>query len=150
VKTLRERAYALLARREYARRELFRRLSVDAEVDEVETLLDELEAANQLSDARYAEMLLHAREGRHGSRRLASELREKGVDAETAQGIIEQAREADMQSCRAVWAKRFGVLPADIKERAKQTRFLIGRGFPVGVISKVLNQGGEEMADAVE
>jgi regulatory protein len=56
--------------------------------------------------------------------------------------VVGQAREADLSAARAVWRKKFGALPADAKERARQQRFLLGRGFPADVVRRVV--GGEE------
>ncbi|PIV88093.1 MAG: recombination regulator RecX [Hydrogenophilales bacterium CG17_big_fil_post_rev_8_21_14_2_50_63_12] len=139
---LRERAMNYLARREHSRAELVQKLSSHGEADAIVSLLDQLEQENLLSNARYAESLAHSRAGRHGSVRLKSELREKGVPETVIAEVVGQAREADLAAARAVWLKKFGQLPSDAKERAKQQRFLLGRGFPSDVARRVL--GGEE------
>jgi len=139
---LRERAMNYLARREHSRAELVRKLSSHGEADAIVSLLDQLEQENLLSNARYAESLAHSRAGRHGSVRLKSDLREKGVPETVIAEVVGQAREADLAAARAVWLKKFGQLPSDAKERAKQQRFLLGRGFPSDVARRVL--GGEE------
>lgn len=140
--TLRERALNLLARREHSRAELGRKLAPHAEADEVEALLDVLERENLLSNTRYAEMLAHARSGRHGSLRLKADLREKGVPAVVIDATVSAAREGDLEAARAVWLKKFGAPPANAAERARQMRFLAGRGFPGEIVRKVL--GGED------
>ena len=48
---------------------------------------------------------------------------------------------SELEQARAVWRKRFGQPPADLKERARQSRFLHGRGFSAEVIRQVV--GGE-------
>lgn len=131
-----------LARREHSRAELARKLSSYGEAEEIFALLDHLEQENLLSNARYAEALAHSREGRHGSVRLKAELREKGVPEAVISEVIGQAREADLAAARVVWQKKFGEPPADAKERARQQRFLLGRGFPAGVVRRVV--GGDE------
>jgi regulatory protein len=140
--SLRKRALGLLARREHSRAELARKLSAHAEADEITTLLDQLEQEGLLSNSRYAESLANARLGRHGSRRLKAELEDKGVPAAVVAEVILGARENDLESARAVWAKKFGRLPADAVERARQMRFMAGRGFPADVVRRVL--GGED------
>lgn len=140
--TLRERALNLLARREHSRAELARKLASHAEADEVAVLLDDLERENLLSNIRYAEMLAHARFGRHGSVRLKSDLREKSVPAAVIEAAVREARESDLEAARGVWLKKFGAPPRDASERGKQMRFLAGRGFPAEVVRKVV--GGEE------
>jgi regulatory protein len=44
-----------------------------------------------------------------------------------------------------VWQRRFGAVPQDAKEKAKQMRFLLSRGFSMDVIVKVL-----KLASAME
>ena len=131
-----------LARREHSRAELARKLARHGEADEVAALLDQLEQENLLSNTRFAESLAHSRAGRHGSVRLKAELREKGVAEAIASVVLNQAREGDLEAARAVWRKKFGVPPCDAKERARQQRFLLGRGFPAEVVRRVV--GGED------
>lgn len=140
--TLRERALNLLARREHSRAELARKLAPHVEDEDLDSLLDDLEREKLLSNARYAEMLAHARSGRHGSLRLKADLRDKGVPAEVMASTLAEAREHDLDAARAVWLKKFGEAPRDAAERAKQMRFLAGRGFPPDVVRRVV--GGEE------
>lgn len=132
----------ILARREHSRAELARKLGVFAEADEVEALLDQLEQENLLSNARYVEMLAHARAGKHGSLRLKADLRDKGVTDSDMQCALETARDQDLDTARMVWQKKFGALAANAAERARQYRFLASRGFPMDVIRRVI--GGSE------
>lgn len=141
--SLRERALNLLARREHSRAELARKLAPHAEDEDLDALLNELERENLLSNARFAEMLAHARAGRHGSLRLKADLRDKGVPAEVIDATVTAARDNDLQAARAVWSKKFAALPRGAAERAKQMRFLAGRGFPADVVRRVVG-GGEE------
>lgn len=140
--TLRERALNFLARREHSRVELARKLSAHAEANEITALLDDLERENLLSNARYAEMLAHARAGRHGSVRLKADLRNKGVPAAVIEQAVAEARDTDLAAARTVWLKKFGQAPRDAAERSKQMRFLAGRGFPAEIVRRVV--GGED------
>ncbi len=140
--TLRLRALNILARREHSRAELARKLCAYGEADEVEALLDQLAQENLLSNSRYAEMLAHARAGKHGSLRLKADLREKGVPDGDMVDALESARLGDLEAARNVWQKKFGELASDAAGRARQFRFLASRGFPTEVIRRVL--GGME------
>ena len=141
--SLRARALAWLARREHSRAELKRKLIVVARADgreaEVEPLLQWLEAERHLSNDRFAESRVHARAARLGLRRIESELRENGLDlpaaarAELAAGELQRARE--------VWRRKFGAPPATPGERARQQRFLLGRGFAPDVVHRTLGSG---------
>lgn len=140
--TPRERALNFLARREHSRAELARKLSAHAEADEITALLDDLERENLLSNTRYAEMLAHARAGRHGSVRLKADLRDKGVPTAVIDQAVAEARDTDLAAARAVWLKKFGQAPSNAADRAKQMRFLAGRGFPAEIVRRVV--GGED------
>lgn len=108
---------------------------------EVDGLLDELEAARHLSDARFAESRVHARAGRQGTARIRQELARHGVelDADTAR----QLRETEAERARAVWQRKYGGTPAaDAAERARQMRFLAARGFAPEVVRRVV--GGRD------
>ena len=79
---------------------------------------------------------------RYGNRRLAMELRQKGVSAENIQNALQEAGD-ELSRAQAIWQKKFGVAPADMKEKARQFRFLAARGFSFDVISRVVSAHGE-------
>lgn len=138
-RSLRERALDLLARREHSRAELARKLgSHAADREALETLLDELARRGWLSDARFAEALVHDRQARFGSVRLAHELRQRGVPEDLIREQLDALRASELQRARRVWQQKFGRLPADARERARQMRFLTQRGFPLEVIRRIL------------
>ena len=141
--SLRERALRLLARREYSRDELQRRLAPYVEdAEALENLLDDLKRRGWLSEERVVEQVVHARQAKFGGRRIAHELREKGVAEELIDGALAEFDE--LATARSVWARKFGMVPADAKERAKQMRFLMSRGFGTETIRKVLQGLGED------
>lgn len=136
--SLRGRALRLLASREHSRLELKRKLASHAESGEaLEALLDELENARLLANDRYAEQRVTVRGGRYGNAHLAGELRSQGVDDATIANALAQAGD-ETERALAVWRKKFGSLPQDAQERAKQARFLAGRGFGSPTIRRVL------------
>lgn len=142
--TIRERALGFLSRREYSRLELKRKLAPHAKDEhEVESLLQDFAARGWLSEARFAEQIVHARRGKYGAQRIVHELKEKGVSADAVAAILPDLRESELETARAVWAKKFGVLPHDARERAKQMRFLMSRGFSSSIIGKVLHDSGD-------
>ena len=145
--SLRQRALDLLARREHSRLELARKLSAHIEEgedgsDEITALLDDFQKRGWLSDERFAEQVVNTRKSRFGSRKVAHELREKGV----AEHVVEQATAGmdDLENARAVWDKKFGKQPESREEWAKQARFLQSRGFGFEVIKRVLRDDQEE------
>jgi regulatory protein len=106
--------------------------------EEVEALLDWLEANRYLSSERFAESRVHAREARFGNRRIRAELAQHGValSADAAAALAA----SELQRAAAVRERRFKALPRDASERAAQARFLAGRGFSPEVIQRVLRR----------
>jgi regulatory protein len=138
-KTLRQRALERLARREYTRAELRAKLEPHTESpEEVEALLEELEARGWLSEGRFAEQLIASRRGRFGSRRIAHELRERGVPDELVDALLPGLEADDLRVAREIWRRKFRRKAANAAERGKQARFLQGRGFSAEVVHQAL------------
>lgn len=139
---LRNKALRLLSQREHSRAELRRKLSGgEAAAETVEALLDDFEARGWQSDQRFATAYVDAHIGRYGRYRLEQALRERGVDAATIAGALDDRDpEAgdELQRARALWLKKFGQPPTDAQARAKQARFLQSRGFGFEIIRRVI------------
>ena len=135
-------AVRMLARRDYSRAELSQRLARRGIArEDIERALDELAAAGYLSDARYAQALVAQRSGRYGKR--AHALREKGIDAPDAQAAMAPLATTDEAAdAMALWQQRFGVAPANQREKAQQVRFLLSRGYGLSVALRVLRAAG--------
>jgi len=143
--TLRERAIAYLAQREHSRAELARKLARHADDPaEIPPLLDELVRRKLLSDDRYAEVRANALARKFGATRIAWELRAKGVDDAAIAQATREVRATELTRAREAWAKRFGRAPRGAAERAKQIRFLQGRGFSFDAIRRVVGGANEE------
>ena len=147
--SLKARALQWLAQREHSRVELRRKLlraarRRDADQPdapdpgpEIDALLDWLTAHRHLSEARFVESRVHARSQRFGNRRIAQELAQHGVALDA--GMAEELKGSEIGRARAVWSRKFGPTPpADAASRARQMRFLAGRGFSVEVIRRVV------------
>ena len=145
-RTLKQRAIALLARREYARAELATRLAATgAARDEVAAVIEELVNEGLLSDARFAAALVH-RKARDLSRSaIIRALREKGVAADDAKDALAELGEVDeLARARALWKRRFGAPPVDEREKARQLRFLVSRGFAHAIALRALKLAGPD------
>ena len=137
--SLRVRAMRYLARREHSRAELHGKLLPHVqEGEDLAAVLDELEKRNWLSDVRAATQWVDAKRGRFGTQRIAHELRQKGIAEHLIAEALPQLKETELDAAREVWQKKFGVLPQDAKEKARQIRFLQSRGFSIEVTLKVL------------
>jgi regulatory protein len=143
--SLRDRALRFLARREHSRAELARKLAAhSADPGEVERVLDDLEGRGWLSERRVVEQLVHARRSRYGARRIERDLRQKGVTDDAISAALAGLKGGELDAAREVWRKKFGGRqPRSPADRARQVRFLQGRGFDLEVILKVL-RGAED------
>ncbi|WP_423371529.1 recombination regulator RecX [Burkholderia sp. LMG 32019] len=143
-RSLKGRALGYLSRREYSRAELARKLAPYVGEDEsVEPVLDALEQEGWLSNARFAESLVHRRASRVGVARIVSELKRHAVGDTLVEEVNAQLRETEWARAQAVWRKKFGALPQTPAERAKQARFLAARGFSSATIVKLLKVGDD-------
>lgn len=120
-----------LARREYARAELARRLRARGfRQDVVEQTLDSLQENGLQSDRRYCEALVHSRRrGGYGPLRIAAELAQQGVARELVGDMLDPNDPSWRDQARALLAKRRTGPSSSPAERAKLQRFLHYRGY---------------------
>jgi regulatory protein len=145
------RALRYLAQREHSRAELERKLARHVEDTpeataqaQIAAALDELAAKDLLSDARAAESVLSAQGRRFGARRLKQAMQAKGLAPDLVASTLRQAKLTELERARAVWQRRFGAPAEDAAARAKQMRFLAGRGFEGEVIRRVVQAQDDE------
>lgn len=131
-KDLKQRAFRLLARREYSRGELAQLLGEHVEsVSQLNELLEWLAAENFQSDARFAESFIRARisQGK-GLVRIRNELQQRGVANLLIDEKITVAEVDWFALARQQRVKKFGDgVISDAKLKAKSMRFLLYRGF---------------------
>jgi len=137
---LRRKAIGLLARREHSRRELKQKLGRGADGELVDLVVDALAEEGLQSDARCAEMIVYARVERgHGPLRIRSDLRDAGIDGETVDLLLEAEDDHWEARLRKLVDRRYGCeAPEDAREWSRRARFLASRGFPEGLIRRVL------------
>jgi len=144
---LRRRAMDALARREHSHQELVRKLrDKGAGAEIAEAIVDQLQAENLVSDERFAESLANVRCSRgQGPIRIQRELEEKGV-ADSIIDVILEPRDRGWHTLAAeLRIRKYGAtLPTDLKERARQARFLQYRGFDYEQIKYALEVSEQE------
>ena len=135
----------LLARREHSRHELAHKLAYGgADREELAALLDELEANNWLSDRRFAESYVADHRRREGAVKLGHALRQRGIADELISEVLSALNtrhdeDSEVARARNVWRKKFATPPSSQQERAKQMRFLQGRGFSIDTIRQAMS-----------
>ena len=143
--SLKGRALRLLAQREHSRAELATKLARHVqEGDDLNGLLDELQAKDFINAERVAESVVHRRAARLGTQRVVQELRSKGLEDDLVRATAERLRATEQERAQAVWRQRFGSVAADAQERARQMRFLAARGFSGDVVRRVVRNGSPD------
>lgn len=93
-----------------------------------------------IDDKRYAENYVYFHKEHKSRQRLMQDMLGKGIAKELAEAAIEDGYETDERALIAqlLVKKHYDPLTADMKEKAKMYRFLLGRGFAPGDISEML------------
>lgn len=143
--SLKGRALRLLGQREHSRAELERKLRVhEVEPGELAQALDELQSKGFINEQRVLESVVYRRAGKLGAARVRQELQAKGLDAEAVAQAVAELHGTEEIRAREVWRKKFNAPPVDAAERAKQMRFLAGRGFSTASICRVVTGSDDD------
>jgi len=137
--SLKGRALRLLSQREHSRLELERKLAGhETEPGQLAQALDELQARGFISEERVVESVVHRRAGKLGTARVRQELVSKGLSPEAMAGALEHLHSTELARAREVWRRKFGEPATDPKEKARQIRFLVSRGFAAEAVRQVV------------
>ena len=110
---------------------------------EIEAVLNRCREYNLVNDAQLAEDFALSQSSRgRGSRRIAMELRRHGLTGEAAANALEKISGEDENSAVQALAGKLASWKNETdwrKRREKAFRFLANRGFPLDIISGVVN-----------
>lgn len=146
---IRVRAITYLSRREYSRVELCKKVMLslrgfgcegvpDNDLTIVNEILDDLTRQNWQSDERVAVSAARTKGERFGAARVKHELKQQGLSSELIAAQVDELKQTEYARALAVWRSKFGTPPVDLKEKAKQIRFMAGRGFDFDVINRII------------
>lgn len=158
-KKLRNKALRLLTTREHSREELLRKLA-QAKVrrtreeakapkpdkDDVASLVDDLTTQGWQSDDRYAEAIVRRLTGQASRRFIGEKLAQAGIKKDVAEVALQALEQDEKEVALALWTRRFGDAPKDDKERQRQIRFLLSRGFHLGDAFKLVPKTAASVA----
>lgn len=136
---------AILSRRDHSRRELERKLAAafPEHTDLIPSVLNRLQEQSYLCDFRFAQSYIRYRSSQgFGPARLVQELQIKGVGQSVTESAMLDLEEGDLdwrKIAEQVWEKKFGGPPSDIKEKSRQSRFLMYRGFLIEHFAYFMN-----------
>jgi regulatory protein len=161
-KKLRNKALRLLTTREHSREELLKKLERSrtnaarrqpqqskkskpteddpdpSNKDDIERIVAQLTAEGWQSDDRYADAMVRRLTGQASKRFIAGKLAQAGIKKDDAETALAQLVQDDFEAATALWKRRFGDTPRDDKERQKQIRYLLVRGFGLGDAFKIV------------
>lgn len=145
LKRLRSRLLRLLARREYSQHELRNRLLAPnrrtgerAGEAAVESVLEWALMRDLQSDERFAESVIRRSTKRLGLSRIRAQLKAHQIDPEIASRQLSRLEESEYARAYDLWQHRFGQLPETEREKARQFRFLLSRGFRNETVLSIL------------
>jgi regulatory protein len=135
------RALRYLSRREHSRQELRKKLLPYAESEiELDELMVKLEAQSWLSDERFAESLVRRKSERYGSLKIVDELKQQGIEGDSLLEIKERLKISDATRAWELWQRKFdSMVTKDPKEKSKQMRYLVSKGFPLSVVTRIVD-----------
>jgi len=157
-KRARERALRLLALRGRSRAELRKKLAErDFSKSVIDRVLENLGGLGYLDDEAFAvNRARHLAVNRlYGDRKIAEQLREKGVDPEAARAAIREVREEfpELEGIARSAARKLqgrSLESLGKKERLALARTLQGKGYHLGLILDYLGRYEEGIADDAE
>lgn len=130
--------------RDHSRAELVGKLSVYVgPADDLTALLDDLTTQGWLSDQRTADSLVRSRSSNWGASKLKHAMQVKGMSPDVIAQALTGLAETEAQRAAKIWRRKFSQPPADPSERAKQTRFLMARGFSAATVSCTLKKSSD-------
>ena len=146
-KEARKKAMDFLARREYGRRELIKRLTTAGfDGDVSAAAVDQLAAEGLQDDRRFVENFLQSRVNQgKGPARIQADLGQRRLPGGLVDEILQDSEVDWYGLARDVRRKKFGAdLPSDFKEKARQMRFLQYRGFEAAHIQAAVGSADED------
>lgn len=137
-----DQALSILSHREHSTKELVTKLKNKGHSeDDIDATIERLEEINYLNDERFAEMFVRSRLSKPlGASRIHQELIQKGINSELAKTAIADADADWFELAKQLKERKFGEeSTTDFKEKAKQTRYLLYRGFDFEQIKYALS-----------
>ena len=144
-----DRALYQLGLRDYACREIEKKLLTEVDPDTAARVVERLQELGLLDDERYAENAAHSmsRYKQYPRRRVEQELRRRGVEPDTARTVAEGLDTEDLQLALALIRKKYYNKLNSLEERQRVAAALGRRGFSYGVIRRAMEAfaAGQDM-----
>lgn len=141
--SVKAKALYFLSRREYGYLELFTKLKRQFDDEyEISRVLNDLVGLGYLSDERYVKSYLTSKSGKYGLLKLKYSLNQKVDNPELVQQMIDDINIDEVAIAKEILIKKFGGIANSSVDKARQSRFLVSRGFSFGVIGRLFRSAG--------
>ena len=129
----------LLSRRDYSYRELQTKLQkYSDDLELIKRLLDEMVAKKFINEERYIENFIYTKSKKFGSQKVKYLLQNKVNDQSLVNQIYAESQIDEFKLAQQIWQRKFASPATESKERAKQIRFMLSRGFSLELILKLM------------
>ena len=143
-----EKAVAMLALRACSKGEIKTKLRRNGYADEtVEMVIYKLEKEKLLDDADFARQWVSSRSAKYGTKRIAQELRMKGIPNDQIQEIMEEIPEEQQLEQAVSLAKKYILRIRDDSPKGiqKTTAMLVRRGYAWDIASQACSDAFREL-----
>lgn len=130
----------LLAKRDHSQQEIIQKLTAKGyPLEELQEIITDLIKTNLINDHRLTENYIQSRRNKgYGPKRIDLELQQRGIANEVIAAYLQINDNAWLVEAYKVWQKHFKNKAQDYKNKAKQMRFLMYRGFTTAHIARIL------------
>lgn len=139
----RDKALKLLGIRARSKKEIVDRLKSDYSEEIIDRVIDVLEKYNYINDTAFAEMYAKEKFRMKGwsKKRIYFELRQKGINENTINTVLENSDFDTYSAIEKLLAKRLkGKHNIDFKEQRKQFNYLLSKGYEYDEITEALKK----------
>jgi regulatory protein len=107
-------------------------------------VLQQLQAEGWLSNERFVQSLVRRRAPKLGVARIKLELLQHDLTPEQTRTELEYLKQTEYERALVLWRRKYDQPAQTAQERARQARFLAGRGFAAEVIRRLLYRAGND------
>lgn len=109
----------------------------------VDAVMDKLTEYGYVDDLSYASQFTELKKGSSGKRKIAFELKQKGVDNKVIDEVLDKI-EDESEACLRIAEKYIKGRQVDLKLRQSAYRYLLSKGFDYETIKEVLDKFYDE------
>lgn len=136
---LKAKAIDFLSRRDYSYSELYNKLKkYSTDLDAIKSVVDEMANHKYLNEERFVENFIYSKSKKYGGLKVKQLLQNKVNDQALINELYQQAEIDEFAVARQIWERKFNhEIATTPKDRAKQIRFMLSRGFSLDLIFKL-------------